>query len=164
MPAVRIPVEDYLKTSYRPDVDYVDGYTEQRHCAGKTHGKMLLRLAILLNNMPAVFAYLETRTQVAPDRFRVPDVCAFLDREPDEERFTTPPYLCIEVLSPEDRIPRALKVAKDYFRMGVPNVWIVDPADRIAYVCGPDNTLHPAEFMIATSDGRIALPTEAIFA
>jgi Uma2 family endonuclease len=93
----------------------------------------------------------------------VPDVCAFLDREPDEERFTTPPFLCIEVLSPEDRMPRALKVAKDYFQMGVPNVWIVDPYDRIAYVCGRDNSLHPAEEQISTGDGRISIPITAIF-
>jgi Uma2 family endonuclease len=46
---------------------------------------------------------------------------------------STPPLLCIEMLSPEDRLPGVLKVLGDFATMGVPNLWILDPTERIAY-------------------------------
>jgi hypothetical protein len=51
-----ISVEEYLKTSYRPDVDYVDGHIEERHPGEKTHGETLFRLTALLKAMAGVFA------------------------------------------------------------------------------------------------------------
>lgn len=158
-----ISVEEYLSTSYKPDVDYVDGHIEERHLGEKSHGKMINRLWLLLRDLPGVFPFTETRTQVMPNRYRVPDVCAYLDGEPDEERFTVPPFLCIEVLSPEDRMLRALRVAADYFAMGVPNVWIIDPLDGIAYVCGAGGVLLVASDSICTADGRIQIPLDAVF-
>src|SRR5277367_921755 len=122
-----LSVEEYLKSDFQPDVDYVDGHIEERHLGEKGHGKIIARLWSLLNAMPGVFAFIATRTNIRPGRYRVPDVCAFLDLEPDEQIFTTPPFLCIEVLSPEDRLPRMMKVVKDYHEMGVQHVWIVDP-------------------------------------
>jgi Uma2 family endonuclease len=159
-----ISIEEYLTSSYRPDVDYVDGQIEQRHMGEIEHGQMIMQLMFLLREMPGVFAYLETRTQVAPARFRVPDVCAYVGRKPADKRIlTTPPFLCIEVLSPEDRISRAMRVAKDYFRMGVTNVWIVDPLDKVAYVSDSGGGLKLAEDKLTSSDGRIVIPLDSLF-
>ena len=165
MTGTAISTEAYLTTSYRPDVDFVDGKIEQRHMGEIEHGQMIMQLMFLLREMPGVFAYLETRTQVAPDRFRVPDVCAYVDVKPADKRiFTTPPFLCIEVLSPEDRLSRAMRVAQDYFRMGVPNVWIVDPSDKVAYICNDSGTgLKLAEENLITSDRRILIPLNSLF-
>ncbi len=46
----------------------------------------------------------------------------------------TPPLLCIEIMSPTDRLSRAKIVLEDYRRMGVPNIWLINPFGRKAYV------------------------------
>jgi Uma2 family endonuclease len=123
-----------------------------------SHGKMIMHLMRLLAGLPGVFPVSRTRC-------RVPDVCVYLDAEPDEEVFTTPPFLCIEVLSPEDRMSHALIVAEDYFSMGVPNVWIIDPVDGTAYECGPGGFLYLVfgPTIRTTVNNRIVLPLNAIF-
>lgn len=46
--------------------------------------------------------------QRAPTRFRVPDVCV-VKGEPAEQIFHTPPFICIEVLSKDDRLIEMLE-------------------------------------------------------
>lgn len=158
-----VSVEEYLRTEYRPDVDYVGGHLEVRNVGEKSHGKLELKITNLLNGTPNVFAFLETRLKVSPTNYRVPDVCAYLDGEPDEEVFTAPPILCVEILSPEDRFGRTMKVVEEYFRMGVENVWVLDPLQKIAYNCELSGGWQAAAGRIATRDGRISFSLETIF-
>ncbi len=51
------------------------------------------------------FGCAEQRVQVSPTRFRIPDVCVVLGK-PDRQIFRTPPFLCIEILSQDDRMTR----------------------------------------------------------
>jgi Uma2 family endonuclease len=48
---------------------------------------------------------------------------------------THAPLLCVEILSPEDRIGRVEDKIEEYFRMGVRAVWVIDPRRRIGYQC-----------------------------
>jgi Uma2 family endonuclease len=66
--------------------------------------------------------------------------------EPDEEVFTEPPFLCIEVLSPEDRAGRIERKIADYLRFGVRYIWVIDPRTREAFI-------HTATGMHAVEDG-----------
>lgn len=50
--------------------------------------------------------------------------------------------LCIEVLSPEDRFGRTRERYEDYLRMGVPEVWVIDPEQRKAHVLTPDGAMR----------------------
>ncbi len=129
-----VSITKYLATAYHPDVDYVDGRIEERNVGEKSHGKLQRRVADLLERTPAVFAFIETRLKISDTNYRVPDVCAYLDHEPDEEIFTVPPLLCVEILSPEDRLTRTITKAVEYRRMGVPHVWVLDPLKKTAYV------------------------------
>ncbi|MDE3197597.1 MAG: Uma2 family endonuclease [Acidobacteriota bacterium] len=45
----------------------------------------------------------EQRVRVSPSRFRIPDICILRAGAPYEKAAETPPELCIEILSPEDR-------------------------------------------------------------
>ncbi len=74
----------------------------------------------------------ELRVQVKPKRYRVPDVCVVLGST-DEQILTKPPFICVEVLSPEDRMSRVKKRLQDFLDMGVPYVWILDPQTKSAY-------------------------------
>ena len=57
-----------------------------------------------------------------------------------------PPALCVEILSPEDRLSRVAKVVADYLAFGVPMIWIIDPYDRAAFVVTQQNpAMQPVE-------------------
>jgi Uma2 family endonuclease len=140
--ATTIPVETYLHTTYRPDCDYVDGVVEERTVGEWDHARMQgLIFAWFLSrekdlnvrNAP------ELRIQVAPTRFRIPDVTVLTANAPDEQVITHPPLIVIEILSPEDTFARVRERIEDYLAFGIANIWIVDPQDRMGYVCTSGN-------------------------
>ncbi len=47
--------------------------------------------------------------------------------EPPEDIFTTPPFLCIEILSPDDSAVELRMKIEEHLSFGVTYVWIVDP-------------------------------------
>jgi hypothetical protein len=157
-----ISVREYLSTSYQPDVDYVDGEIEERNVGEKEHGQLQLRMAFLLTLQQKLLPFLDTRLRVSPTRYRVPDLCAY-EKEPDESVFSQPPDLCIEILSPEDRLSRCVKVVQDYLSIGVPTVWVLDPLEKIAYVATQTEAFHQVRDRIATSDGKVEFTLEQIF-
>jgi Uma2 family endonuclease len=156
-----VSVEEYRSNIYHPDVDYVDGHLEERNVGEKEHGKLQLRIAVLLRRFGKVKAFIETRLQISPTRYRIPDVCAY-DKEPDESVFTHPPLLCVEVLSPEELMTRVMEVMHDYLSIGVPTVWVLDPVQKHAYFVDTAG-LRPVTDEIATADGRVRLTLDEIF-
>src|SRR6266853_79433 len=157
-----VSIEEYLSTAYHPDVDYVEGFAEERNVGEKEHGKLQFRITVLLKRLRKVMPFIETRLKISDTRYRVPDVCAY-DKEPDESIFTQPPVLCIEILSPEDRMSRIMTVVEDYLSMGVPTVWVLDPLRKKAYVADQSVRFHEVTGQISTSDGRVAFTLEEIF-
>jgi Uma2 family endonuclease len=148
-----LAVEEYLASSYEPDCDYVDGHIEERNLGEWAHATLQLRIgAYLLTHYERQGAVVctELRIRVSPARIRIPDVCVFLG-DPGEEVPTTPPFICIEVLSPEDRMSRVQKRLKDFLEMGVPYVWLLDPETKQAYVA-------------TAADGLREVPLAEIFA
>ena len=165
LPAL-VSVEEYLRTMYHPDCDYVDGAIVERNAGGKSHAK--LQLAILLyleqhRSQWGIFAIQEMRAQVAATRFRVPDVCVVAGPEPDEEIFTRPPFLCIEILSPEDRMARMQVKIDDYLAFGVAYVWVIDPHTRKAWVYTPELMREVRDGVLRTERPDIDVPLEALF-
>jgi Uma2 family endonuclease len=162
MVQVAVPVEEYLSTAYHPDVDYIGGHLEERSVGEKEHGKLQFRITLLLKRLRRVVPFIETRLRIAPDRYRVPDVCAY-EKEPDESIFTKPPALCIEILSPEDRMSRVMNVVQDYLSMGVPTVWVLDPLEKKAYVADAAVGFREVTGAIATTGQQVTLTLEEIF-
>jgi Uma2 family endonuclease len=132
-----IPVSEYLRTSYRPDCDYVDGVVQERNLGEQDHSDLQTRIAKLLGADPDeayIWVNTELRVQVKPDRFRIPDVCVRRADAPSEQIVQTPPLLCIEVLSPEDTVSRTRERVRDFLDMGVRQVWVVDASTRSVMV------------------------------
>jgi|WetSurMetagenome_2_1015567.scaffolds.fasta_scaffold310083_2 Uma2 family endonuclease len=130
-----IPLAQYLASTYEPDCDYVDGEIEERNVGERTHARLQARItAYLLAHYEAqgVEVFTEIRVRVSPSRFRIPDVCATIG-DPGEEVLTKPPFLCVEILSPEDGMSRLEVRIQDYLQMGVPHVWVLDPLTRQSY-------------------------------
>jgi Uma2 family endonuclease len=143
-----VSVEEYLSTDYSPDCDYVDGVLEDRNVGEKDHSKLQGALTAYFyarRKASGIEVFLAQSIQISPTRYRVVDVCVTIG-EPDEQIFTTPPFLCIEVLSPEDRMSRVLFKIADYLQMGVPFVWLIDPRKRTA-------TIYTAREVSPVDDG-----------
>jgi Uma2 family endonuclease len=131
-----LTIDQYLRTSYHPDADYVDGEIEERHLGEYEHAKIQTLIAVLFTLNQKQWhtnAIVEQRIRVAGTRVRICDVAVLRADAPRESVTVTPPLVCIEVLSPEDRLPRAELVLADYLAMGVENIWLVDPIRRVAY-------------------------------
>jgi Uma2 family endonuclease len=130
-----ISVEEYLASSYEPDCDYVDGHIEERNLGEWNHSTLQARIAsyfLTRYERDGIQVATELRVQVKATRFRIPDVCVLLGN-PGERILTKPPFLCIEILSPEDRMSRIEERINDYLAMGVPYVWVLDPQTKQAY-------------------------------
>ena len=151
-----ITAAEYLRSSYEPDAEFVDGHIEERPVGERDHGDLQRRLLILLSQTVCERYFTpvpELRVQVTTTRFRVPDLTVVAANAPREQIVLTPPILCIEVLSPEDTMTRTLVRVRDFLAMGVPEVSypgarprlprhgrIVDPELRTVLVCA-GNTL-----------------------
>jgi len=78
----------------------------------------------------------EQRVQVSETRFRVPDICVMRKGDPRDQIVRTPPLICVEVLSPEDKLSRLRARVDDCVSLGVEHIWVIDPATRHAYTAG----------------------------
>jgi Uma2 family endonuclease len=162
-----ISVEEYLATSYRPDCDYVDGLIEERNWGEFDHSSLQTAVAVYFGSRQrqlGITVVAEQRVQVSRTRFRIPDVCVVLGKT-TEQIFRTPPFLCVEILSPEDRMKRVQERIDDYLAMGVSYVWVLDPSDRHVYVATPAAGLQ--EFkgdVLRTENPELELPLAEVFA
>ncbi len=163
--AALVSVEEYLKTVYRPDCDYVDGVVEERNLGEIDHGLTQARFAqFFLNSYTksGLLAITEVRMQVRPNRFRIPDVVVTRGK-PSGRVLTNPPLLCIEILSPEDTVSRVNARIKDYLEFGVPVVWLIDPVERRLWIYRA-NGMEEATGGSAKLDGTdVELPFSEIF-
>src|ERR1700722_5660579 len=102
--ATQIPVAEYLKTSYRPDREYIDGEVRERNVGKWEHARVQFLLALWFGSHEAVWNVIgstEQRVQVSATRVRVPDLVV-VRPEPQPDVLTAPPLLVVEILSPDD--------------------------------------------------------------
>jgi Uma2 family endonuclease len=126
----RVPLEVYLRTSWEPDAEYVDGVIEERPMGEWNHADWQAAVVEFFRNYRKewnIRVAPELRVQVRPGNFRVPDV-TILDRNlPIEQIVTHPPLAVIEILSPEDTLPRVLKKLREYQQMGIQTILVLNP-------------------------------------
>jgi len=163
---IAVTVEEYLHTMYRPDCDYVDGIVLERNIGEKGHSKAQGKLLFYLHQRRdelGICVFVEQRIRISSTRYRVPDVCVIAGPEPDEEIFTAPPFLCIEVLSPEDRMSRMQERIADYLGAGVRFVWVVDPQSHKGWIYTAGQMQEASDGGLRTQDPEIVVPLDAIF-
>jgi len=162
-----LTIEEYLKTEYRPDCDFVDGELEERNVGERDHNRIQLLIGSWFLSHEKewnVEVIPEQRTRVSKSRVRIPDVC-LVSRDISVEQVTvTPQLLCIEILSPEDRLSRTIKVLDDFAKMGVPHLWIIDPKQRIGYIYTSPDNLQLVTERLTIPETPIYLDLPALFA
>ena len=160
-------MSEYLSTTYRPDCEYVDGEIVERNVGRKSHSKpqgLLYAFLLAREEQWGIEPLVEQRVQVKATRFRIPDVCALLANAPDEEIITHPPFLCVEILSKDDTLTSVVDRLDDFLRMGVPNVWVIDPRTRRGYRYTSEGMLEAKDGVLRSSNAEIAVPLAALFA
>jgi Uma2 family endonuclease len=164
--ATLVSVQEYLAASFDPDRDYVDGELQERNLGERPHSQTQMRLGAFLFQRQAQWGICvlpEQRVQVSGTRFRVPDLCVVLSSDPKDPIVRHPPFLCVEILSPEDRVYRFNERLSDYFQMGVRYVWVLDPLARRAFCYTPGEMHEVLDGTLRTKDPDIEVPLGEVF-
>ena len=162
---ISIPVEDYLATSYQDgDREYLDGQVVERNVGEFRHGNTQgLIYAWLLNRYPRFWVVPEVRVRITRSRYRIPDVCLGMGSPPESGPILDPPFLVVEVLSPDDRAGDMQDRIDDYLGAGVKYVWVVNPITRRGYIHTADGSHEAKDGVLRTADPVIELPLKELF-
>jgi Uma2 family endonuclease len=123
-------LDEYLHTSCKPACEYIDGALRQTSIPTKRHAWIEFMLVTLLRRQ-GFEALAEVTVRLTQTKFLIPDVIA--DAHIGEPYPTEPVSLCIEILSPEDRLSAAFAKCEEYHGWGVPFSWVIDPLKQTAW-------------------------------
>ena len=135
--AASVTIEEYLATSYHPDVEFIDGLLKEKPMVGLPHGEVQAILAAWFRSHRVEWGIrvaVDTRTQVQESRVRLPDIVVVSKDERSAGTLLSPPLIAIEILSPADKYTDLKNRASDLQAMGTENVWLIDPELRTAEV------------------------------
>ena len=163
--ATLIPVDEYLQTSYAPANEYRDGVLTPKSMPARKHARLQGRLFKLIDDgFPGFEAATELTVCLREGRYLVPDVAVEHSNRVQDPYPTEPIHLCIEILSPHDRLSEVIAKGEEYHDWGVPTVWIIDPDQRSAWQFTRDHGLHEIPKGGTLTAGPIALPLDDVFA
>jgi Uma2 family endonuclease len=148
-----VPVEEYLRTTYDPDREYVAGQLVERHVGEHDHSYLQHLLSRDLGQREEggrFRVFTEQRVRVSDEpRYRIPDLCvkALPYRKTP---VLVQPDLVIEIISPGDQLADMLEKIADYQAAGIPYIWVADPYKR--WLMEADNArIHkPTGLVLAT--------------
>jgi Uma2 family endonuclease len=158
-----VSVEEYLNTSYSPDMEYVDGVLVEINVGDPIHSFVQGRIVhAFYQKYPELIVLPEVRSRTTDTRYRLPDV-AVAFRMPTGRFIGEAPFIAIEILSEDDRMSRLIEKLKEYAAMGIPNIWVFDPRLKKMFKFH-GNILEEVESdTISTGDPCIELTREEIF-
>ena len=164
--ATLIPLSEYLRTTYRPDRDFLAGILQERNMGEQPHARIQIILGSIFNaNRRAwqVRALTEQRIQTSADHFRIADVCILRSSDPKDPIIRFPPLLCIEILSKDDTLGELQLRVNDYAGLGVEHIWAVDPWKRLAYVASTRGFVQPDDNILRIPDTLIQIDLPTLF-
>ena len=157
---------EYLHTTYRPDCDYIDGFVLERNVGTPPHGRLqglIVSFLIAHEGQWQIQTLVETRLKIRDRKYRIPDVMVLRAEAPRPELvIEEAPLLCIEVVSPKDRLANLVERAGDYLSLGTPLTWIFDPKKKKSWIYSGQGTVESSEAMLR--HGQIELPIADLFA
>ena len=159
-----ISVEEYLNTSYDPDVEYVDGVLVERNVGDEQHSNVQSNVIFALRSKYRnIKVYPELRSRVTQTRYRVPDVCVTLRPATGQKALLEVAFLAIEILSEDDRMTRVIEKLKEYASNGTSYIWVIDPRLRQMFSFRGNALQEVQSDVIATDDPRLELTREEVF-
>ncbi|MBZ5623530.1 MAG: Uma2 family endonuclease [Acidobacteriia bacterium] len=157
-----IPVEEYLNTSYDPDVEYVDGVLVERNVGDLLHSLVQSNIGHhMRRKYPHVYALPELRSQTRSTRYRLPDITVLLSF-PQTDYVLEAAFLAVEILSKSDSMTSVIEKLDEYTQKGVANIWLIDPRLEKMFTFRSHN-LQEVEDIIATDNPRLELTRDEVF-
>jgi Uma2 family endonuclease len=142
--------EEYLRTEYEPNCEYVEGVLVPKPLPDRIHSRLQALITAYLLSVEAKFGFetaTEIHTRIARGRWRVPDV-AVLPPAADDQRYPNadaPPLLTIEVVSLAEPWAELRGKVTDHLSMGVGTVIVADPHTRTVLVATQSQPLREIE-------------------
>jgi Uma2 family endonuclease len=124
-PDLTMSEAEYLASDFEIDPDFVDGHLEERAMGGIEHTNWQRALMLWFAQNTPLIAATEVTIRVSEARYRIADLAVFTEA-PQGAVVTTPPLCVIEILSPSDTFGRLKGRMRDYERMGVKNLFVVE--------------------------------------
>ena len=132
-----VSVDEYLNSSYRPDVEYVDGSLVERCVPTYLHSLLQALLIAHFRQFEAEChfkALPELRTQIIErGRYRIPNILLCATPTRIQHIMNETPLAILEILSPGDTVAETLQRFGDYARIGVPYIVQMDPETLVAH-------------------------------
>jgi Uma2 family endonuclease len=158
-----VSLDEYLNTSYDPDVEYVDGVLVERNVGDLIHSLTQRNIVVALTvRYPEVYAVPELRSQTRSTRYRLPDVCVMLSL-PKTKYLLDAAFLAVEILSEDDRMSKMMEKLEEYERKGVAHIWLIDPRLGKMSIYSSGSLTEIREDVIATANPRLELTRDDIF-
>jgi len=98
--------------------------------ATKLHA-LIQKILMMLLDKQGVEALAEVHVRLSPTKYLIPDVIAAPEIQSPYP--TEPVLLCVEILSPEDRVGAMLAKCEQYHSWGVPFCWVIDPEKQTGW-------------------------------
>ena len=155
-----ISVEEYLRGSFKPQCEYIDGVLRPKPMPTKLHALIQFLLVGMLRKQ-GFEALAEVSVRVSATRFLIPDVIA--DVQIEDPYPASPVMLCVEILSPDDRLSAAFAKCEEYHSWGVPYCWVIDPLKRNGWEYHAQDELRPIERSGILRAGKMNAHLEELF-
>ena len=154
-------VDEYLHTVFDgADCEYLDGEIVERNMGELPHGDIQAELIFRLKQAQRgrLRVVSEIRIQINPRRYRVADIAVWRAGDIGKRIPTVPPFLAIEILSPEDRMVRMLPKIQEYLSIGAEWIWVIDPEEGKALIYSQASPAGVLSDILRTEDPAIEIP------
>jgi len=158
--ATILSVEDYLRRTEKPYCEYVDGVLHPKPMPTTLHA-LIEKILIRLLEKQGIEALSEVTVRLTATKYLIPDVIAAPTLQYPYP--TEPVLLCVEILSPEDRVGAMLAKCEQYHAWGVPFCWVVDPVKQTAWQYNLDNEPERVERGGTLSAGEFTVQLNELF-
>ena len=162
-----ISPEEYLNSSYRPDMEYVEGVLVERGMPTIAHSILQMILIQYFGRYQEEFRFLtlpEVRTQIIERaRYRIPDIMLCPVPVPAGKVITSIPWVVIEILSPDDKFKEQLERFQDYGRVGVGISMLLDPERSVAHRFEEGSLIKTQFAELRLPSGSVPFDTEVLF-
>lgn len=152
-----------MALSAKPAFEYVEGELVQKSMPTKLHSELQMwlgHLLLLALGFPRNRVMTEQNVRLSASLIRVPDICIVQPGGPANEfAIEDPPLLCVEILSPSDRLSDMVKKCQEYLRWGVPSCWILNPETQEAWTVNMTGIdIVPADGVLRAGEISVAMP------
>jgi Uma2 family endonuclease len=158
-------LEEYLHTVYEPDCEYLDGELVERNVGEIPHADLqglICRYVLNRRKLWQVYSLVEARVRIREKRYLIPDICVVRGERPAGRVITSPPFIWIEILSPEDRPLRVQRKIHEILDFGCPWIWLIDPDTFESRVYTKNSDFVPEDGVLRIPDTEIVIPLREI--